>query len=283
MWSSTKIQTRMPWTIDSSLQIPSVKFWKSKLMRFPSTFLNPSAGRIESVRFFLEIVSDGKIKKLTSKNDSAMISKRERLLRWLFDVVWQLSIITGCPEMLEKLSLRIRPPDGFNPSGFFSIRPGRIRRDNFSEPQKSIPGCFCDWAGFFIARTARLAIVNIRRTSKPSQKYLICVDCFRSRNFGLSRNFLKNVPMKKWKKSYQKMILRWNQKGSGFSNPCRPPGIVWEVSGHHRRLQIEIRPRSAPGGLNPPRIRPGRIESAPRADWETAQKSHQFWLSELQK
>ena len=37
----------------------------------------------------LENCADGKNKIIISKNDSAMKSKRERLLRWLFGVVWQ--------------------------------------------------------------------------------------------------------------------------------------------------------------------------------------------------
>ena len=95
--------------------------------------------------------------------------------------------------------------------------------------------------------------------------------------------FLKNLSMGKSRKWHQKMFLRWNQKRSGFSNPFRPPGIVGEVSADTRNSKISIRRIRRFGGLNPPNRRIRRIESAESADWETAQKSHQFWLSELQK
>ena len=117
-----------------------------------------------------------------------MKSNRERLLRWLFDGVWQLWIITGYPKCFKSCLFWIR----LNSPQFASIRLIRRIEANwemmFSEPQKR------EWTNSVIGLASRECIRNgwpswNCRTSLPSQKYVIWIwSFFGKKNFFFSKN-----------------------------------------------------------------------------------------------
>ena len=191
--------------------------------------------------------ADRKIRKKHLKNDSAMKSNRERLLRWLFGGVWQLSIITGCSKMLSEQFLnspirRIESADSAD-----SIRRSANSRADwemmFSEPKNESEQIL--WLGWLLESAFGTAdhreiaeLLSHRRNTWFEFGVFSEKKTFFFEKFVI---FLKNLSMGKSRKWHQKMFLRWNQKRSGFSNPFRPPGIVGEVSADTRSSKISSR------------------------------------------
>ena len=220
------------------------QLWTTQMIEFFPPFSLSCVRIFQSApkhdRKFLRIVPTGKSEKKHLKNDSAMKSNRERLLRWLFGGVWQLSIITGCSKMLSEQFLnspirRIESAD--------SADSGRIGKWCFRNPKTRV-NKFCDWAGFSRVHSERLTIVKLQNFSPIAEIRDLNLEFFRKKKtffFEKFVIFLKNLSMGKSRKSHQKMFLRWNQKRSGFSNPFRPPGIVGEVSADTRSSKISIR------------------------------------------